>query len=85
MTVTSSFRSDATTMSGGGACTCTARAPVDRPSCSSPGRARSGDHLDVHDRVAEGGVPLARIDELLVAGPDEFVAALAEIDRALAQ
>jgi DNA-binding transcriptional MerR regulator len=33
--------------------------------------------------LAEAGVPLARIKELLVAGPDRFAAAIAEIDRNL--
>jgi DNA-binding transcriptional MerR regulator len=33
--------------------------------------------------LAEAGVPLARIKELLAAGPDEFAAAIAEIDRKL--
>ncbi len=33
--------------------------------------------------LAEAGVPLARIKELLVANPDRFVAAMAEIDRNL--
>src|SRR5262249_31793676 len=33
--------------------------------------------------LAEAGVPLARIDELLDAGPDRFTAAIAEIDRGL--
>ncbi|MBI3686901.1 MAG: MerR family transcriptional regulator [Actinobacteria bacterium] len=33
--------------------------------------------------LAEAGVPLARITELLAAGPDRFAAAIAEIDRNL--
>lgn len=33
--------------------------------------------------LAEAGVPLARVQELLVAGDDEFAAAVAEIDRRL--
>ncbi len=33
--------------------------------------------------LAEAGVPLARIKELLAADPDRFVAAVAEIDRKL--
>ena len=33
--------------------------------------------------LAEAGVPLARIKELLAAGPDRFAAAIAEIDRNL--
>ena len=33
--------------------------------------------------LAEAGVPLARIRELLAAGPDEFAAAVSQIDRAL--
>ena len=33
--------------------------------------------------LAEAGVPLARVDELLAAGPDRFTAAIAEIDRGL--
>jgi DNA-binding transcriptional MerR regulator len=33
--------------------------------------------------LAEAGVPLARIKELLVAGPDQFAAAIADIDRSL--
>jgi DNA-binding transcriptional MerR regulator len=33
--------------------------------------------------LAEAGVPLARIDELLTANPDRFAAAIAEIDRNL--
>jgi DNA-binding transcriptional MerR regulator len=33
--------------------------------------------------LAEAGVPLARIKELLAAGPDRFAAAIAEIDRTL--
>ena len=35
--------------------------------------------------LAEAGVPLARIKELLAAGPDRFAAAIAEIDRNLQQ
>jgi len=33
--------------------------------------------------LAEAGVPLARIKELFTAGPDQFAAAMAEIDRNL--
>ena len=33
--------------------------------------------------LAEAGVPLARVKELLTAGPDQFAAAIAEVDRAL--
>ncbi len=33
--------------------------------------------------LAEAGVPLARVRELLAAGPDEFAAAVAQIDRRL--
>lgn len=33
--------------------------------------------------LAEAGVPLARVQELLVAGPEEFAAAVADIDRRL--
>lgn len=33
--------------------------------------------------LAEAGVPLARIKELLTAGPDRFAEAIADIDRAL--
>src|SRR5262249_10255159 len=33
--------------------------------------------------LADAGVPLARIKELLAADPDEFAAAMAEIDRKL--
>jgi DNA-binding transcriptional MerR regulator len=33
--------------------------------------------------LAEAGVPLARVQELLVAGPDEFARAVKEIDKAL--
>src|SRR6267154_5476640 len=33
--------------------------------------------------LAEAGVPLARIKELLAADPDRFAAAIAEIDRDL--
>jgi DNA-binding transcriptional MerR regulator len=33
--------------------------------------------------LAEAGVPLARIEELLAAGPDEFTAAVDQIDQAL--
>jgi DNA-binding transcriptional MerR regulator len=33
--------------------------------------------------LAEAGVPLARINELLTAGPDRFAVAIAEIDRNL--
>jgi DNA-binding transcriptional MerR regulator len=33
--------------------------------------------------LAQAGVPLARIKELLAADPDQFAAAIAEIDRAL--
>src|SRR5260370_5301298 len=33
--------------------------------------------------LAEAGVPLARINELLAADPDRFAAAIAEIDRNL--
>lgn len=35
--------------------------------------------------LAEAGVPLARIKELLAADPDRFAAAIAEIDRTLLQ
>ena len=35
--------------------------------------------------LADAGVPLARIDEVLGAGPEEFVGALTQIDKALAQ
>src|SRR5436309_10315424 len=35
--------------------------------------------------LAEAGVPLARIKELLAADPDRFSAAIAEIDRSLRQ
>jgi hypothetical protein len=35
--------------------------------------------------LAEAGVPLARIKELLAAGPGQFAAAIAEIDRNLAE
>ena len=35
--------------------------------------------------LAEAGVPLARINELLAADPDRFAAAIAEIDRDLAE
>src|SRR5262245_7411094 len=35
--------------------------------------------------LAEAGVPLARIKELLAADPDRFTAAIAEIDRSLRQ
>ncbi|MFR9749827.1 MerR family DNA-binding transcriptional regulator [Nocardia sp. 004] len=34
---------------------------------------------------ARAGVPLARVKELLAANPDEFAAAIAEIDRMLAE
>jgi DNA-binding transcriptional MerR regulator len=33
--------------------------------------------------LAEAGVPLARVKELLAAGPDRFVAAITEVDRTL--
>jgi DNA-binding transcriptional MerR regulator len=33
--------------------------------------------------LADAGVPLARVQELLVAGPDEFARAVEEIDRSL--
>ena len=33
--------------------------------------------------LADAGVPLARVQELLVAGPDEFARAVGEIDKAL--
>ena len=33
--------------------------------------------------LAEAGVPLARVKELLAAGPDRFAAAIAEVDRTL--
>jgi DNA-binding transcriptional MerR regulator len=33
--------------------------------------------------LAEAGVPLARVKELLAAGPDRFAAAITEVDRAL--
>lgn len=33
--------------------------------------------------LADAGVPLARVQELLVAGPDEFTRAVEEIDKAL--
>gem|GEM_PF-433241 len=36
-------------------------------------------------RIVEAGVPLARINELLAADPDRFAAAIAEIDRNLAE
>jgi DNA-binding transcriptional MerR regulator len=35
--------------------------------------------------LAEAGVPLARIKDLLTADPDEFTAAIADIDRSLQQ
>jgi DNA-binding transcriptional MerR regulator len=35
--------------------------------------------------LAEAGVPLARVKELLAADPGEFAAAIAEIDRSLAE
>jgi DNA-binding transcriptional MerR regulator len=35
--------------------------------------------------LADAGVPLARIEEVLGAGPEEFSGALTEIDKALAQ
>jgi DNA-binding transcriptional MerR regulator len=35
--------------------------------------------------LAEAGVPLARINELLAAGPDQFAAAITEIDNKLAE
>ncbi|HEV2638680.1 MAG TPA: MerR family transcriptional regulator [Actinocrinis sp.] len=35
--------------------------------------------------LADAGVPLARIEQLLAAGPEEFGVAVAELDRALAQ
>jgi DNA-binding transcriptional MerR regulator len=35
--------------------------------------------------LADAGVPLARIKELLAAGPDEVAAAIADIDRKLAE
>src|SRR5919201_6128042 len=35
--------------------------------------------------LAEAGVPLARISELLAADPDQFAAAIVEIDRKLQQ
>ena len=35
--------------------------------------------------LADAGVPLARIEEVLGAGPEEFSGALAQIDKALAQ
>jgi DNA-binding transcriptional MerR regulator len=35
--------------------------------------------------LAEAGVPLARIKELLAADPDRFAAAIAEIDRSLSE
>ena len=35
--------------------------------------------------LAEAGVPLARIKDLLTADPDEFTAAVADIDRSLQQ
>ncbi|WP_063061553.1 MerR family transcriptional regulator [Nocardia sienata] len=35
--------------------------------------------------LAQAGVPLARIKELLAAGPEEFASALAEIDAGLAE
>jgi len=35
--------------------------------------------------LAEAGVPLARIKDLLTADPDEFNAAIADIDRSLQQ
>src|SRR6202049_582321 len=33
--------------------------------------------------LAEAGVPLARVKELLAASPDRFAAAIAEVDRTL--
>jgi DNA-binding transcriptional MerR regulator len=35
--------------------------------------------------LADGGVPLARIEEVLGAGPEEFSCAVAQIDKALAR
>src|SRR5664279_5083740 len=35
--------------------------------------------------LAEAGVPLARVKELLTADPDQFAAAIAEIDHSLQQ
>ncbi|MEV4129269.1 MerR family transcriptional regulator [Nocardia sp. NPDC049707] len=35
--------------------------------------------------LARAGVPLARVEELLTANPDEFAAAITEIDRMLAE
>ena len=40
-------------------------------------------HLVKIKTLAEAGVPLARIKELLAADPDEFARAIAEIDRNL--
>ncbi|MBO3751916.1 MerR family transcriptional regulator [Streptosporangiaceae bacterium NEAU-GS5] len=40
-------------------------------------------HLVKIKTLAEAGVPLARIKELLAADPDQFAAAIAEIDRNL--
>ncbi len=42
-------------------------------------------HLVKIKTLAEAGVPLARITELLAADPDKFAAAIAEIDRNLAE
>jgi DNA-binding transcriptional MerR regulator len=50
----------------------------------------SGVHIGLADLVkiktlAEAGVPLARINELLAAGPGRFAAAITEIDRDLTE
>jgi DNA-binding transcriptional MerR regulator len=45
--------------------------------------ARHAIHLVKIKTLAEAGVPLARIKELLAANPDAFAAAIAEIDRKL--
>src|SRR6516164_8569921 len=63
------------------------RGLLDEPPRDSSGYRRySAEHaikLVKIKTLAEAGVPLARIRELLAADPDQFAAAIAEIDRSL--
>src|SRR4030095_11896003 len=58
------------------------------PRDSSGYRRYSAEHANELVKIktlAEAGVPLARIKELLAADPDRFATAIAEIDRTLQQ
>jgi DNA-binding transcriptional MerR regulator len=63
------------------------RGLLDEPPRDSSGYRRYGveDAIELVKikTLAEAGVPLARIKELLAAGPDQFAAAIADIDRRL--